>query len=110
MNIAQSTTLGNVAQPVPQNVYTQRRRTVIAVLLVAVATVWFAFAQPAAPTTEMVQVTVTQGESLWSLAEQFAPEGQDPREWIYEVTQINNLETSSLTPGMQLTVPTPVEE
>lgn len=110
MNIAQKTVQGNATQPVANSVYVQRRRTVLALLVAVIAMTWFAVTHPAAPATEMVTVTVAQGESLWSLAEQFAPENQDPREWIYEVTTINNLETSSLIPGMRLTVPTPASE
>lgn len=107
MTITQNTVQAKAHQSASREVYAQRRLTVLLLLVALIAAAWFSFAQPANQATEMVTVTVAQGESLWSLAEQFAPANQDPREWIYEVTEINKLETASLTPGMRLTVPTP---
>ena len=48
-------------------------------------------------------VTVNQGDSLWSLADQYA-EG-DPRDWIAEVVTLNALDSSTLIPGQQIALP-----
>lgn len=49
-------------------------------------------------------VTVGPGESLWSLAVELAP-GQDPREVVAEIIQLNNLDTPLVHSGRQLFVP-----
>lgn len=53
---------------------------------------------------ELTYITVSQGDSLWSLAETHA-EGQDPRDWIAEVVMTNALETIDLIPGQQIALP-----
>lgn len=52
---------------------------------------------------ELVYVTVSQGDSLWSLADQHAV--GDPRDWIAEVVLLNALESSTLIPGQQIALP-----
>ena len=48
-------------------------------------------------------ITVSAGDSLWALAEEYAT--GDPRDWIAEVVIINDLESSTLTPGQQIALP-----
>lgn len=52
---------------------------------------------------ELTYVTVTQGDSLWSMAERFAD--GDVRDWIAEVVILNGLVSSELTPGQQIALP-----
>ncbi len=52
---------------------------------------------------ETDQIVIMQGDTLWSLAEQFAP-NSDPREWIYEVVELNSID-GPIQPGDRLTVP-----
>lgn len=110
MNVAQHTAPASTSIRLPESVYAQRRRNVALGLVALVAVVWFAVSAPAPVETEVVTVTVAQGDTLWTLAEQFAPDNQDPRDWIYDVRTLNNLETSALFPGMQLNVVTPVND
>jgi hypothetical protein len=49
-------------------------------------------------------VTVQSGDSLWELADKYAP-SQDPRDWIARVVIVNALETVELTPGQQIALP-----
>ena len=49
-------------------------------------------------------VTVLDGETLWGLAAELAPE-RDPREVVAEMIEVNNLATSSLDPGQRIFVP-----
>lgn len=51
-----------------------------------------------------VQVGVFNGDTLWSIAEDYMPD-MDPREAVYILTEINGLESSNLIPGMILDVP-----
>ena len=49
-------------------------------------------------------VTVLDGETLWGLAAELAPE-RDPREMVAEMIEVNNLATSNLEPGQRIFVP-----
>lgn len=53
---------------------------------------------------ELSYVTVQSGDSLWSLADEYAS-GMDPRDWIAEVVLMNQLESSELVPGQQIALP-----
>jgi hypothetical protein len=47
---------------------------------------------------------VRAGDSLWSLAQKYAP-NTDPREWIDQVTTINNLGTAGVFAGERIALP-----
>lgn len=49
------------------------------------------------------QLTVQPGQSLWQLAEEYAP-GVDPREFIAEVESLNSI-TTTIEPGQVLDIP-----
>jgi len=53
---------------------------------------------------ELTYITVSQGDSLWSLAEAHAA-GQDPRDWIAAVVMTNALTSADLIPGQQIALP-----
>ena len=88
---------------------TNPRRLVRAVVILALSfaisilgiTGSFAGSDPGA-TLEVV--TVQSGDSLWELADKYAP-SQDPRDWIARVVMVNALETVELTPGQQIALP-----
>lgn len=52
---------------------------------------------------ELEYLTVGQGDTLWSLAQEHA--SGDPRDWIAEVVLLNGLTTSELAPGQQIALP-----
>jgi hypothetical protein len=54
--------------------------------------------------TPTVTVTVQQGESLWAIAGNVAPE-RDPRDVVADIVQLNNLTGGAVSPGQQLFVP-----
>ncbi|MBO0908366.1 LysM peptidoglycan-binding domain-containing protein [Arthrobacter sunyaminii] len=54
--------------------------------------------------TRTVQVSVAAGESLWGLAQEFAPE-RDPRDVMEDIMELNNLTESRLIVGAQLYIP-----
>lgn len=45
---------------------------------------------------EYIDYTVTKGETLWSIAKEYTPDNKDIRETIYEIKQINNMQTSNI--------------
>ena len=49
-------------------------------------------------------VTIHAGETLWGLAESHA-KGQDPRDWIQSLVELNNLTSNQLQPGQRLALP-----
>lgn len=49
-------------------------------------------------------VTVMYGESLWSIAEQIAPQA-DPRDVVDDITRLNALESPIIEPGQSLAIP-----
>lgn len=56
-----------------------------------------------APAVQTVQVL--PGDTLWSIASGITAPGQDVRDVIADVVQLNGLDTSAIYVGQQLTVP-----
>lgn len=54
--------------------------------------------------TTLQRVVVSQGDTIWGLAEQYAGEG-DIESWIVEFAQLNDLVSSALEPGQTLLLP-----
>lgn len=50
------------------------------------------------------QHVVAPGESLWGLAGKYAPE-EDPRSFVFDVKQLNGLDSSTVSPGQKLIIP-----
>lgn len=55
-------------------------------------------------TTTTVRVSVAAGETLWSLASEYAPE-RDPRAVVEEIVELNALSSSTVQAGQSLHVP-----
>jgi LysM repeat protein len=49
-------------------------------------------------------VTVHSGETLWSIAEKYAPE-QDPRDYLDQLVSLNNLTAGTVQPGQRIALP-----
>lgn len=54
---------------------------------------------------QYVSVTVQPGDTLWSFAQEYAPAGTDPRDYVLTIQQANDLPTSQVTAGAQLDLP-----
>ena len=52
-----------------------------------------------------VKVTVRRGDSIWSIAEEYCPEGEDLRNFVYEIKKENLLSGSALAIGQKILVP-----
>jgi len=53
---------------------------------------------------EYKEITVLQGDSLWSIAEKHCASG-DIREYIYKIMEINHLSKSNIYAGSKLYIP-----
>ncbi|WP_181438844.1 LysM peptidoglycan-binding domain-containing protein [Paenibacillus sambharensis] len=60
-------------------------------------------AEPVQPNE--LAVTVASGDTLWSMAQSYAPEGADIRQFVYLLKKRNLLADSSLQPGDQIIIP-----
>lgn len=76
-----------------------------------VAALWFGLSSGSAAAGSGQQsaaglehVTVTQGESLWQIAEAIAPH-DDPRDVVAALVDMNALQSSVVTPGQTLAIP-----
>jgi hypothetical protein len=58
----------------------------------------------ASKATTFEYVTIMGGDSLWSIAEQFAPD-RDPRDFIAEIVALNNMSDSVVDAGMRIALP-----
>lgn len=58
----------------------------------------------AGSTTQFAYVTVQPGDTLWSLAQRYAP-NRDPRDFIDDLSALNSLDDSVISAGMQLALP-----
>ena len=83
----------------------------VALLLVAVvaATIFFmspsAQASNSAGNAQFDYVTVSTGDTLWSIAQDNVASGSDARDYMYELATLNNLESADLTPGQRIALP-----
>ena len=98
------------AAPAPVRL-TRRGRWVLTVLLLgAVLALSIVFGSGSVASPERghapatTTVVVTEGASLWSIADDIAAPGET-REVMYEIEQLNGLESSVLVPGQTLVVP-----
>lgn len=51
------------------------------------------------------EVTVKPGDTLWKISKQNMRQNEDIRCYIYEIRQINNLQTSKIIPGQVIRIP-----
>lgn len=87
-----------------------RSLLVLIALLVTVtaATLWSgassAFAEWAGG-GQFVSVTVQPGDTLWEYARTYGPPGSDPRDYVLQIQQANDLTGTRVTAGTQLDLP-----
>ena len=54
--------------------------------------------------TERDIYIVKSGDTLWSIADEYAPKGTDKREYIFNIKKDNGLVTSEIYPNMILEI------
>ena len=87
----------------------RRRRTALVATALALIVVFLlatgpSGSAPASKASAPRAVTVQEGETLWGLAERYAPEGVDLRAYVDLLTQANDLD-SGLRTGMRIRLP-----
>ena len=60
--------------------------------------------------TEKMVYVVQSGDTLWDIAEEYAPDSMDIREYIRRINEHNNLDTLDIYPEMVLLLETEVTE
>lgn len=91
---------------------TRRGRAVVTTLAVVAATFLTfasqqAFAGQGGGAVHVDTRTVVAGETLWEIAREYSRPGQDIRDVVDELAELNGLRTSALRAGQELLVPAP---
>lgn len=86
------------------------RFTVFVVLMILILTTAISFAlglntAVSLTVSEYMDVPITYGDTLWSIAEVYMPTDNDIRESVYELCKINDISASELYAGMTIKVP-----
>lgn len=68
-------------------------------LVISICNLCFAKAE-----IETEEYVVSAGETLWSIASENKKDGQDIREYIYELRQLNNLEDCVIYPNQVIKI------
>ena len=91
-----------------KRVYRLTRTFVVLALLIWGVTNFFAGQSATATSTvgssNFEYVTVYAGDTLWSIAEQQAPD-QDPSDYVQKIIDLNNLQNVNVEVGQQLALP-----
>lgn len=54
---------------------------------------------------EVTQVEVSDGDTLWEIAENVKTRNMDTRQVVYEICKANDIQAADLQPGMILVIP-----
>lgn len=77
-----------------------------AVLMLVAMGAWNGVAAQSAPTTQQVtSYVVRPGDTLWSYASSITEPGEDVRETVADLMELNNMDSSSVAVGERLVVP-----
>jgi LysM repeat protein len=97
---------GEEAATMPRYVTTPTRfLVIISTMLVALVLLLASSVMAAGPEPMTADYWVNSGDTLWSIAEQVAPEDTDVRAVVAEIRNLNDLESSLIYPGQSLLVP-----
>lgn len=85
----------------------QRRTFFVVVMLIIMMMAHSAFSKTDMATDgcRIESVRVTSGDTLWSIAEEYKPEGKDLREFVYEIANDNGLSDCGIYCGQILYIP-----
>lgn len=78
-----------------------RSTTILIFLLLALFNISVAKSNKEA---EIIDYTITPGETLWSIAGEYTPNSKDVRETIYEIKKLNNMTDSNIYAGQTIKI------
>lgn len=78
-----------------------RSVTILIFLLIALFNISVAKSDEEA---EIIDYTITPGETLWSIAGEYTPNSKDVRETIYEIKKLNNMTDSNIYAGQTIKI------
>jgi LysM repeat protein len=78
---------------------------IISTFVVALVLLLASSVMAAGPEPATVDYRVRSGDTLWTIAEEVAPEDNDVRGVISEIRHLNELDSSMIIPGETLLVP-----
>jgi hypothetical protein len=96
--------------PTPRYVYWLRRALVLLLTLLLTMSIAGAVravvTEPAVPVVRTdLTVVVTPGQTLWDIAERYAPAGRDLTAWAAEIAAYNQVDAQAVQPGTPLVIP-----
>ena len=53
---------------------------------------------------ETISYTVCKGDTLWTIAQDYKAENEDPRQYIYDIKKLNNMDNSNIYEGQILQI------
>ena len=71
-------------------------RSIAIAIFLLVALFNISIAKSNSEEAEYIDYTITKGETLWGIAKEYTPDNKDIRQTIYEIKQINNMQTSNV--------------
>jgi len=80
------------------------RNMIAVILLIVIVTTAIRLSSKEDKGYELTNYIVRTGDTLWSIAETYAPEDMDIREYIYFIEEDNELTNKIIYPNMNLTI------
>ena len=80
------------------------RNMLVAILLIVVVVIAIRLSNKEEKGYELTNYIVRTGDTLWSIAEKYAPDDMDIREYIYFIEEDKSIENKSIYPEMELKI------
>ena len=94
-----------------ETILNRQRRLAAGLIILTLILVWvvncgiFAVTTEAAAEDNFVYVTVSDGDTIWNIAERYMPEKTDIRDFVYRLAAENNVDNYLIYEGQVLKVP-----
>lgn len=76
--------------------------SVVAILMIVIITLFSNCS--AVKKIETEDVVISAGDTLWSISCEYKKDGQDVREYLYELRKLNNLTDCTIYPGQEIKI------
>ena len=80
------------------------RNMIVGILLIVIVIIAIRLSNKEEKGYELTNYIVRTGDTLWSIAEKYAPDDMDIREYIYFIEEDNSIENKSIYPEMELKI------